>query len=107
MRSFATLHSVMDEGGIITLSVPVKDFQLSEIARIVESNSAAILAYYSHIDQATSLIDVTLKLNTSELSAIIAALERYGYDVEGVHNDDEYTEDMKGNYDALMKYLDV
>jgi predicted transcriptional regulator len=107
MRAFATLQSVMDEGGIITLSVPVKDFQLSEIARIVESNNATILAYYSHIDPVSSTVDVTLKLNTTELSAIISAFERYEYEVDGVYNDDNYNENMKDNYDALMKYLDV
>lgn len=107
MRAFATLQSVMDEGGIVTLSVPVKDFQLSEIARIVEDNNATILSYYSHIDPATSMVDVTLKLNTTELSAIISAFERYEYEVDGVYNDEDYNEDMKDNYDALMKYLDV
>ncbi len=107
MRAFATLQSVMDEGGIITLSVPLKDFQLSEIARIVESNNAAILAYYSHIDQPTGTVQITLKLNTTELSAIISAFERYEYDVDGVYNDENYSEDVKDRYDALMKYLDV
>lgn len=107
MRAFATSESVMEEGGIITLSVPVKDFQLSEIARIVESNNAAILAYYSHIDQPASAVEVTIKLNTTELSAIIAAFERYQYSVKDVYNDDNYNEDVKDNYDALMKYLDV
>jgi len=107
MRAFATQQSMLDAGGIITLSVPVKDFQLSEIARIVEDNNAAILAYYSHVDAATGLVDVTLKLNTTELSSVIAALERYEYDVDGVYNDEKYDEDMKDNYDALMKYLDV
>lgn len=107
MRAFATLQSVMEEGGIINVSMPLKDFQLSEIARIVESNNAAILAFFSNIDKATSIVDVTLKLNTTELSAISAAFERYGYNVEGVFNDQNYNEDVKDNYDALMKYLDV
>ena len=107
MRAFATLQSVMEDGGIITLSIPVKDFQLSEIARIVESNNASILAYFSHIDQATSMVDVTLKLNTHELSAIIAAFERYEYEVDGVYNDEQYNGNVKDNYDAFMKYLDV
>jgi hypothetical protein len=50
---------------------------------------------------------VTLKLNTHELSAIIAAFERYEYSVKGVYNDDTYHEDVKDRYDALMRYLDV
>ncbi len=107
MRAFAKSESVMEEGGIITLSMAVKDFQLSEIARIVESNNAAILSYYSHIDQANSEVEVTIKLNTTELSAIIAAFERYQYNVEDVYNDENYNENVKDNYDALMKYLDV
>lgn len=107
MRAFAKSESVMEEGGIITLSMAVKDFQLSEIARIVESNNAAILSYYSRIDQANSEVEVTIKLNTTELSAIIAAFERYQYNVEDVYNDENYNENVKDNYDALMKYLDV
>jgi len=107
MKAYASLLSVMDEGGIVTLSVPVKDFQLSEIARIVESNNATILSYYSHINQTTSMVDVTLKLNTTELSAIISAFERYEYEVDDVYNDENYNEDVKDNYDALMRYLDV
>jgi CBS domain-containing protein len=107
MKAFAAMQSVMEEGGIITLSVPVKDFLLSEIARIVESNNATILAYYSQLDPATAVVEVTLKLNTTELSAIISAFERYEYDVKGVYNDETYNENVRDNYDALMKYLDV
>ena len=107
LRAFAKLQSVMDEGGILSISVPIKDFQLSEIARIVESNGANILNYYSDIDQKTATVNITLKLNTNELSAIIAAFERFEYEVKGVHQDESYQEDVKDRYDALMKYLDV
>lgn len=107
MKAFADLQSIMDEGGLLTLRVPIKDFLLSEIAHIVESNNANILSFYSHINKASSTIDVTLKLNTNELSAIIAAFERYEYDVQGVFQDTNYQEDVKEKYDAFMKYLDV
>ena len=107
MRAFAKMQSVMDEGGIITLSVPVKDFQLSEIARIVESNGANILNYYSDIDQKTATINITIKVNTNETSAIVAAFERHEYQVDGVHQDESYQEDVRDRYDAFMKYLDV
>ena len=107
LRAFAKLQSVMDEGGILSISVPIKDFQLSEIARIVESNGANILNYYSDIDQKTATVNITLKLNTNELSAIIAAFERFEYEVKGVHQDETYQEDVRDRYDAFMKYLDV
>ena len=53
------------------------------------------------------MVDVTLKLNTNELSSIVAAFERFEYEVKGVHQDESYHEDVKDRYDALMKYLDV
>ena len=107
IRAFAKIQSVMNEGGIIKLSVPVKDFQLSEIARIVENNNANVMAFYSQVDAATSTMDITLKVNTTELSAIISAFERYEYDVKGVYRDENYEEDVKEKYDAFMKYLDI
>jgi CBS domain-containing protein len=107
IRAFARIQSVMSEGGIIKLSVPVKDFQLSEIARIVENNNANVMAFYSQVDAATSNMDITLKVNTTELSAIISAFERYEYDVKGVYRDENYEEDVKEKYDAFMKYLDI
>jgi hypothetical protein len=65
------------------------------------------LAYYSNIIQENSLVEVTLKLNTNELSAIVAAFERYEYIVKGVHQEEEYTEDLKDRYDAFMRFMEV
>jgi len=107
MRAFAKLNSVLDEGSVLELEVPIKDFQLSEIARIAESNSVTILAYYSNIIQENGIVEVTLKLNTNELSALVSAFERYEYVVKGVHHEEEYTEDLKDRYDAFMHFLDV
>jgi hypothetical protein len=53
------------------------------------------------------LVEVTLKLNTNELSAIVAAFERYEYIVKGVHQEEEYTEDLKDRYDAFMRFMEV
>src|SRR5688572_467480 len=36
LRAFAILNSVKDAGGILELEVPVKDYLLSEVAKIVE-----------------------------------------------------------------------
>jgi CBS domain-containing protein len=107
MRYFATLYSVLEEGGIIELTVPTKDYQLSEIAHIAEDNGVKIVACYTQIDSATETMLITLKVNTIELSPVIAAYERYDYMVKGVYEDEEYEADSKDRYDALMRYLDV
>lgn len=107
LRAFATLNSVTAEGGIIELEKAAKDFTLSEVARIVEENDATVLSLYTNTDQENDKIQLTIKLNTTELNSIVAAFERYNYEVTSVHNETEYTEDLKDRYDALMRYLNV
>lgn len=107
LRAFAVLNSVKDAGGILELEVAVKDYMMSEVAKIVEENEAEILCLYTNINQQTQKAEITIKLNTTEVSAIVAAFERYEYDIKAIHNDSEYTDDLKVRYDALMRYLNV
>lgn len=107
LRAFAVLNSVKDAGGILELEVAVKDYSLSEVARIVEENDAEILCLYTNINQREQKAEITIKLNITEVSGIIAAFERYEYEVTSVYNDTEYAEDMKDRYDLLMRYLNV
>lgn len=107
LRAFATLNSVQDAGAIMELAVPVKDYQMSEVAKIVEDNQAEILCLYTNIDQQQQVVEITIKLNTTEVASIVASFERYEYEVKAVHNDTEYVEDMKDRYDGLMRYLNV
>lgn len=107
LRAFALLNSVKDTGGILELEIAVKDYQLSEVARIVEDNEAEVLCFYTNINQETQRIEITLKLNTSEVAAIVAAFERYEYEVKAIYNDTAYTENLKERYDSLMRYLNV
>ena len=107
LRAFAVLNSVKDAGGIIELEIPVSNYQISEIARIVEENEADIFCLYTHINQEENKAEITLKLNTTEVAGIVAAFERYEYHIKAVYNDSEYTEDMKDRYDSFMRYLNV
>ena len=107
LRAFATLNSVNDAGGILELEVSLKDYQLSKVARIVEDNEAEILCLYTNINQANQLAEITIKLNTTEVASIVAAFERYNYEVKAIHNDTEYTENLKERYDSFMRYLNV
>lgn len=107
LRAFATLNSVKDAGAILELETEVKDYSLTEIARIVEDNEAEILSFYTNINQQTHKTEITIKLNTTEVSGIVAAFERYDYEIKAVNNDSQYTDDLKVRYDALMRYLNV
>ncbi|HSZ72008.1 MAG TPA: CBS domain-containing protein, partial [Cytophagaceae bacterium] len=66
-------------GGIIVLSMKERDYSLSQISRLVESNDAKILSSFVHNDKDPEFIKLTLKLNKRDLSRIIATLERHEY----------------------------
>jgi acetoin utilization protein AcuB len=107
LRGFAVLNSVKDAGAIIELEIEQTDYSLSEIARIVEDNDAKILCFYTNIRQQDGIVEITLKLNTTDVAAITASFERFDYEVKAIHNDAEYTEELKDRYDGLMRYLNV
>lgn len=107
LKAFSSLNSIVDEGGIIELTVPLKDYSLTEIIRIIESNEVQPLACYTNIDQLNAKVNVTIKTNSNELSTVIAAFERYNYEINGFYHEDGYREDMKDRYDALMRFINI
>jgi hypothetical protein len=107
LRAFATLNSVNDVGAILEVEIGQADYSLSEVAQIAEENNATILCLYTNIRQQDSMVEITLKLNTTDVSGLVATFERYEYTVKAIHNDVQYTEEIKDRYDALMRYLNV
>lgn len=107
LRALSAFSSLNDEGSIIELEIALKDYSLSEIARIAEGNETKILSCFTNIRQDVAKVDVTLKLNTNDLSVLVAAFERYEYEVKGVYHETGYTEDLKDRYDSFMRYLNV
>ena len=82
-------------------------FAISEISRIVESNDATILHLNTTVHPDTGLLTVTLHLNKKETTAIIAAFERYEYDVIYNFSDEKFEDNIDTNYRHLMNYLDI
>jgi len=103
---FAQLTAVDQPGGIITLEMNVHDYSISEIAQIVESNDMKILSvYFSQIPNSTK-IELTIKVNRSDLGALIQTFDRYNYTIVASIFEDE-NDDLQDRYDSLMNYLNV
>jgi acetoin utilization protein AcuB len=103
----AETTSIEASGAIIMLEINPKDYSLSEIAQIVESNDAKILSFYITSAQETSMIEVYLKLNRMDISAVLQTFNRYSYDVKTIFAGQEVNDDLQDRYDALMKYLSI
>jgi hypothetical protein len=78
---------------------------LAQISQIVESNNARILSVFMTSHQDSTKIDVTLKINSLDLTSIIRTFERYDYHVKASFQDGHGDEDMQWRYDTLMQYL--
>ena len=108
LNEFAKTFTIQSPGGILVLSVLQRDYSLSEVSRIVESNNVQILGSYVTVPYADSdKIFLTLKVNVNDLSKTIASLERFNYNVIAKFHDIDRTETSKERIDHLMRYLSI
>lgn len=108
IRHIAGISSMDQPGGIIVMEVLDRDYSLSQIAQIVESNNVKILSMYITSSPASTQLEVTLKVNTSDLVSVIRTFERYNYDVKTwVTDNDSMDHFYSERLDLLMKYLSI
>ena len=104
---YANTYGFSEPGSIIVLKTTKSDYSLSEITRVIEMEGAIVIASFVTMLNDTSSLLITLKINQLEISKVIAALERYDYDIHATFSEDEYESDLKSRYDLLMTYLNV
>jgi acetoin utilization protein AcuB len=104
---FAKLTSVTEPGGIIVIEIVNKNNSLAHMAQIVESDNAQILSSYVRTFPDSTRMEITLKVNKVDISAIIATFARYEYDVKATFNHIDDNQGSKDRYDSLMNYLNL
>lgn len=107
LRTLGNFSGAQEIGGIIVLEMERSQFIISEISRIVESNDATILHLNTTVQPETGLLSVTIHINKKELSLIVAAFERYEYDVIYYFGEQKFENEIHSNYRHLMNYLDI
>ncbi len=108
IKHIAGLSSMDQPGGIIVLELIDRDYSLSQIAQIVEGNNVKVLSMYITSPPESTKLEVTLKVNTSDLASVIRTFERYNYEVKTwVSNNDSMDRFYSERFDILMKYLNT
>lgn len=107
IEKISHLAAMKDPGGILQLELNINDYSLSEIANIVESNGAKILSSYIFTHDDSTKMDVTIKINQTDLSAIIQTFERYNYTVAASYHKSEMEAEVKRKFDAFLHYLNM
>ena len=105
LYSIAKSATIQSPGGVIILEMPDNDYSLTEIASIVESNNTKILSSYIISKPNSINIEVTIKLNKQEVTAIIKDFERHEYKVSASYKDEEADGDYLERYESLMRFL--
>jgi acetoin utilization protein AcuB len=104
---YITDNSGIDtQGGIITLLIAPRDYTLYEIARICENEDVIIQNLQVHTTE-QGMMEVTLKVNRTSISAVVASLERHNYKVTETYGEDHADEDITGKYNLLMNYINM
>lgn len=103
----ATLTAVREPGGIIVLEISNRDNSLSHIAQVVESDNAQILSSYIRSFPDSTKLEITLKVNKTDISGIVASFNRYDYVVKATYNNTKSDTQTKDRYDQFMNYLDI
>lgn len=94
-------------GGIIVLEMDSRNFSSGEINRLVETNDATITQLNSYVEFTTGLLIVTIKINKTEVSDVIATFQRYDYNIRNYFGEELFKNELKENYEMLMTYLNI
>ena len=105
--SVAELYAVNEPGGIIVLEISNRDNSLAHIAQIVEADNAQILSSYVNSFEDSTRLEVTLKVNKTEITFLVASFERYDYQVKEVYNNTQIDDGSQERFDSFMNYLNV
>ena len=99
--------SMQEPGAIIVLEMNKRDNALSQIARIVESNDAQVLNSAVRMFPDSSQMEVAIKVNKADISAIVATFLRFDYVVKATFNDDNSGDTSRDRYEQLMNYINM
>lgn len=93
-------------GGALLLSVDPRDYSLSQIARLAESEDTKITGLWIEKIDGNGHFIVFLKLNSEYVSGVADLLEMNGYKVM-YRSGRQNSELLNERYSSLMKYLDL
>ncbi len=107
LQTIGGFFSIQAPGSMLVVEIAQVDYSMAQVAQIVESNDAKILASYINARAGSDTFEITLRLNFDDINSIIAAFERYNYRVVQAWHKDRYQEDLKERFNQFMNYLNM
>lgn len=106
ISELSTMPFIAEAGALLVVEVMQKNYSISEISKIAESNNARIIGLfvtaYDH-----GKVRIAIKMVAENLASIGETFERFDYKVLHKFFVDEKEDMMKDRFNQLMKYLDI
>jgi acetoin utilization protein AcuB len=108
VNAFSKMISVDKAGSIIILDMTIHDYSASEISQIIESNNGKILSMFvSQFDNSTQ-INVTLKIDVTDITSIVKTFDRYNYIIKASYLYEDLVKAFyESRYESFLKFLDI
>lgn len=107
LDQLAALNGVTESGSIVVLEMPRQDYAPGLINRLVESNDAMVMHFNTVQDHHSGTIQVVLRINKEEVSAIVATFQRHEFTVLYHYGEERYDNTLQQNLDHLLNYLNI
>lgn len=107
IRELSNLAAMHEQGSVLVLEMNQNDYSLSQIAQIVEGNDAKILSANVTSRTDSTKLEVTLKINRTNIDPIIQTFGRYDYQINASFHQSSYEDMLNNRYDELMRYLKI
>jgi acetoin utilization protein AcuB len=104
LSKFLGLH---EQGAFMVVEKEIHQYSLGDLSKLIESNDAQITQLNTLSNDQTGMMLITIRVNKIEISDIIATFQRYDYKVCFVTGEEQYTNELRSNYDHLMHYLKI
>lgn len=105
LYTIANSAAIQSVGGVIVLQMNNNDYSMTEIANIIENNNTKILSSYVISKKDSTEMELTIKLNKSDINDVIRDLQRYDYNVKASFKENDPNNDFLERYEQLMRYL--
>ena len=108
VEKFAEITNADSNGALIALELNPQDYDLSNIARLVESNNCKILSLFTYPEKDTGKLIIMLKIDSEDASAVLRSFERFNYHVAYYFQKQGLTDDIQyKRLEELMYYLQM
>lgn len=107
VQNLSTMISVQNPGGVIVLELNQNDYSVTQIGNIVEGNDAKILSLHVSSNPNSTKIEVTIKVNRENLSAILQTFNRYNYSVKASYQNLDFTKGIDDKFNEFLHFLNI